>query len=136
MRICLLAIQYHAVCGGEPLLWVCFSRFVFSFFYFFPNALLFILCLFIMFSFILFIFILSIFILILVIFFFYFHFLFFYFYVVLFLFIYYCFIFSLFPFHYGHRQNYGKKNVQLRQAAPASNFSIIRFFPIRVQNIP
>ena len=38
---------------------------------------------------------------------------------------------------YGHRQNYGgKKNVQLRQAAPASDFSIIRFFPIRVQNIP
>ena len=30
----------------------------------------------------------------------------------------------------------GKKNVQLRQAAPASDFSIIRFFPIRVQNIP
>ena len=30
-----------------------------------------------------------------------------------------------------------KKNVQLRQAAPASDFSIIiRFFPIRVQNIP
>ena len=38
--------------------------------------------------------------------------------------------------NYGHRQNYGKKNVQLRQAAPASDFSIIRFFPIRVQNIP
>ena len=37
---------------------------------------------------------------------------------------------------YGHRQNYGKKNVQLRQAAPASDFSIIGFFPIRVQNIP
>ena len=30
----------------------------------------------------------------------------------------------------------GKKNVQLRQAAPASDFSIIGFFPIRVQNIP
>ena len=29
-----------------------------------------------------------------------------------------------------------KKNVQLRQAAPASDFSIIGFFPIRVQNIP
>ena len=29
-----------------------------------------------------------------------------------------------------------KKNVQLRQAAPASDFSIIWFFPIRVQNIP
>ena len=29
----------------------------------------------------------------------------------------------------------GKKN-QLRQAAPASDFSIIGFFPIRVQNIP
>ena len=29
-----------------------------------------------------------------------------------------------------------KKNVQLRQAAPASDFSIIAFFPIRVQNIP
>ena len=29
-----------------------------------------------------------------------------------------------------------QKNVQLRQAAPASDFSIIRFFPIRVQNIP
>ena len=28
------------------------------------------------------------------------------------------------------------KNVQLRQAAPASDFSIIGFFPIRVQNIP
>ena len=37
---------------------------------------------------------------------------------------------------YGNRQNYGKKNVQLRQAAPASDFSIIRFFPIRVQHIP
>ena len=38
---------------------------------------------------------------------------------------------------YGHRQNYGKKqNVQLRRAAPASDFSIIGFFPIRVQNIP
>ena len=37
---------------------------------------------------------------------------------------------------YGNRQNYGKKNVQLRQAAPASDFSIIGFFPIRVQNIP
>ena len=31
---------------------------------------------------------------------------------------------------------WGKKNVQLRQAAPASDFSIIGFFPIRVQNIP
>jgi hypothetical protein len=29
-----------------------------------------------------------------------------------------------------------KKHVQLRQAAPASDFSIIGFFPIRVQNIP
>ena len=29
-----------------------------------------------------------------------------------------------------------KINVQLRQAAPASDFSIIVFFPIRVQNIP
>ena len=29
-----------------------------------------------------------------------------------------------------------KKNVQVRQAAPASDFSIIGFFPIRVQNIP
>ena len=29
-----------------------------------------------------------------------------------------------------------EKNVQLKQAAPASNFSIIGFFPIRVQNIP
>ena len=29
-----------------------------------------------------------------------------------------------------------KRNVQLRQAAPASDFSIIGFFPIRVQNIP
>jgi len=29
-----------------------------------------------------------------------------------------------------------KKNVQLRQVAPASDFSIIAFFPIRVQNIP
>ena len=29
-----------------------------------------------------------------------------------------------------------KKNVQLRQAAPASDFSIIGFSPIRVQNIP
>ena len=29
-----------------------------------------------------------------------------------------------------------KNNVQLRQAAPASDFSIIGFFPIRVQNIP
>ena len=37
---------------------------------------------------------------------------------------------------YGNRQNYGKKHVQLRQAAPASDFSIIGFFPIRVQNIP
>ena len=37
---------------------------------------------------------------------------------------------------YGNRQNYEKKNVQLRQAAPASDFSIIGFFPIRVQNIP
>jgi hypothetical protein len=37
---------------------------------------------------------------------------------------------------YGNRQNYGKKNVQFRQAAPASDFSIIGFFPIRVQNIP
>ena len=33
---------------------------------------------------------------------------------------------------YGNRQNYEKKNVQLRQAAPASDFSIIGFFPIRV----
>ena len=30
----------------------------------------------------------------------------------------------------------GKKNVQLRQAAPASDFSIIGFFPIRVQKKP
>ena len=37
---------------------------------------------------------------------------------------------------YGNRQNYGKKHVQLRQAAPESDFSIIGFFPIRVQNIP
>ena len=38
---------------------------------------------------------------------------------------------------YGNRQNYGeKKNVRLRQAAPASDFSIIGFFPIRAQNIP
>ena len=37
---------------------------------------------------------------------------------------------------YGNRQNYGKKQVQLRQAAPASDFSIIGFFPIRAQNIP
>ena len=29
-----------------------------------------------------------------------------------------------------------KNNVKLRQAAPASDFSIIGFFPIRVQNIP
>jgi len=29
-----------------------------------------------------------------------------------------------------------KKNVQLRPAAPASDFSIIGFFPLRVQNIP
>ena len=29
-----------------------------------------------------------------------------------------------------------KNNVQLRQAVPASDFSIIRIFPIRVQNIP
>ena len=37
---------------------------------------------------------------------------------------------------YGNRQNYVKNNVQLRQAAPASDFSIVGFFPIRVQNIP
>ena len=30
---------------------------------------------------------------------------------------------------YGNRQNFGKKNVQLRQAAPASDFSIIGIFP-------
>ena len=42
----------------------------------------------------------------------------------------------LYIYIYGNRQNYGKKNVQLRQAAPASDFSIIGFFPIRVQNIP
>jgi len=29
-----------------------------------------------------------------------------------------------------------KQHVQLRQAAPASDFSIIGFFPIRVQHIP
>jgi hypothetical protein len=47
VRICLLLVQYHAVCGGEPLLWVFFSRFVFSFFFqmFYCLSYFYLLCL-------------------------------------------------------------------------------------------
>ena len=50
--------------------------------------------------------------------------------------LYYIILYYILHITYGNRQNYGKKNVQLRQAAPVSDFSIIGFFPIRVQNIP